>query len=413
MCVRVFKRYFERNDVRFVLPFGEDTEVIVIIPVLNDPDIFRTVNNLAHCSLAEGSAGVVIFVNHSEACDETTREANLRLVAELRDYTNRFAAMAPAIRFYVAEAFDLPAKFAGVGLARKLAMDAAAHCFYRHGHAGRPILSLDADTDVEVNYLDETIRFFRENPVAGVSIAYTHRWQECSGETARAMIRYELYLRYYQVALRYAGHPYAYPCIGSAFAVRASDYVAQGGMNRRQAGEDFYFLQKLIATGRYALLRTTTVHPSARFSERTPFGTGQSVRRIVEEGGSFPVYHPQAFRDLRRFFAEVPDFYGMGEPAVCACFAAQSEALRAYLKETDVYAIVKEVQENCASGKQFARRFFDNFNAFRVLKFLNYTHEHFYVKIEIEEAVAVLLSWLGVAPAATDVENLEILANLD
>ena len=117
-----------------------------------------------------------------------------------------------------------------------------------------------------------------------------------------AMVKYELYLRYYQEALAYIGHPHAFHCIGSAFAVRASDYVAQGGMNKRQAGEDFYFLQKLISTGRYACLNATRVYPSARFSTRTPFGTGQAVRQIVEDGGYFPVYHWGAFRDLKYFF---------------------------------------------------------------------------------------------------------------
>ena len=69
-------------------------------------------------------------------------------------------------------------------------------------------------------------------------------------QAREAIMKYELYLRYYRLALEYTGHPHAYHCIGSAFAVRTLDYVAQGGMNKRQAGEDFYFLQKLIATGR-------------------------------------------------------------------------------------------------------------------------------------------------------------------
>lgn len=408
----VFERYFERNDLAFALPFDEDTVAIVIIPVLNDPDIFRTLDNLSRCFVPSGKAGVVIVVNHSEVCDEVTREANCRLAAELRDYTVRLSAAAPDIRFFVAEAFDLPAKFAGVGLARKLAMDAAAHCFYRHRHPERPILSLDADTDVEPNYLSETVRFFREHPVAGVSIVYAHRWQECCDETARAMIRYELYLRYYQAALKYTGHPHAYPCIGSAFAVRAADYVAQGGMNKRQAGEDFYFLQKLIVTGRYDYLRTTTVHPSARFSLRTPFGTGQSVNRIVEDGGRFFVYHPQAFRDLRRFFVRIPELFRATEDGVKTCLAEQAEGLLAYLEATDILAVLQEVRGNCACAEQFTRRFFSNFNAFRVLKYMNYTHEHFYCKMEIQDAVVDFLHSSGVTPAATDVENLEILANL-
>jgi len=45
--------------------------------------------------------------------------------------------------------------------------------------------------------------------------------------------------------LQQAGSPYAYHTIGSAFACRAEAYIAAGGMNRRHAAEDFYFLQQL------------------------------------------------------------------------------------------------------------------------------------------------------------------------
>ncbi len=36
------------------------------------------------------------------------------------------------------------------------------------------------------------------------------------------------------------------PYVGSALAVKALQYVKAGGMNRKQAGEDFYFVQKLV-----------------------------------------------------------------------------------------------------------------------------------------------------------------------
>ena len=55
------------------------------------------------------------------------------------------------------EAFDLPAKFAGVGLARKIAMDAAVFYLYRSGKERAPLISLDADTLVAPNYLDDII----------------------------------------------------------------------------------------------------------------------------------------------------------------------------------------------------------------------------------------------------------------
>ena len=90
-----------------------------------------------------------------------------------------------------------------------------------------PILSLDADTWVEPNYLEEVVRYFQEKSVAGVSIAYAHRLEEAdmTVQAREAIMKYELYLRYYRLALEYTGHPHAYHCIGSAFAVRTLDYV--------------------------------------------------------------------------------------------------------------------------------------------------------------------------------------------
>lgn len=395
MVLKVFERYFGRNRVNTLLSFPRETDGIVVVPVFNDPDIFSTIDSLDACSTEAGKIGVLIVVNHSEACPEEQKSSNLRLAARIRQYIQ--GRQTDRLRYELLEAFDLPAKHAGVGLARKIAMDAAAAAFYRWEKPMAPILSLDADTWVESNYLDEVLCFFKRQPVAGVSIAYAHRLEgeEITPEMRDAIVKYELYLRYYVWALEYLGHPYAHACIGSAFAVRTIDYVAQGGMNKRQAGEDFYFLQKLMATGRYATLKSTRVYPSARFSERTPFGTGQTVRQIVAEGGRYLVYNLQAFRDLKVFFQEIPALYKADEMTLQACFARQTEVLRRFLSLMEAVAMFAEINANCASEEQFVKRFFDNFNAFRVLKYLNYVHENHFPKQEIREAITELLLELG------------------
>ena len=407
--MKIFERYFERNRVEWLLDFPNRPEVIVIVPVLNDRDIFATADALKKCVCRCGNAGVLIIVNHGEDADEAVKRANRQLAAELRETVCCGQKASSAVYFEVAEAFDLPAKWAGVGLARKIAMDAAACFFYRQGRPECPILSLDADTWMEVNYLDETIRYFREHPVAGVSIAYAHRLDECGEEVADAMVKYELYLRYYRLALAYTGHPYAFHCIGSAFAVRASDYVAQGGMNKRQAGEDFYFLQKLISTGRFATLQGTRVYPSARFSTRTPFGTGQAVRQIVENGGAFPVYDFAAFRALRHFFSGLPVLYKADRAKCEAYFLKLPSGIRSFLAETDGLGLLEEVNANCASLAQFRKRFFDRFNAFRVLKYLNFVHEGEYRKVDVRLAAEALFRELAYPWVDDCRENLEFL----
>ena len=93
---------------------------------------------------------------------------------------------------------------------------------------------------------------------------------------------YEDYLHYYKKALDYAGFPDSIYTIGSAFAVRADAYVKQGGMNRRQAGEDFYFLNKLTKLGKITEINDAYVYPSARVSDRVPFGTGAAMNKCDE-----------------------------------------------------------------------------------------------------------------------------------
>jgi hypothetical protein len=390
--MKIFERYFERNEIGDNLDFDNEPSAIVVIPVLNDRDIFATLHSLTACSTLAGAVGVVVVVNHSEVCGAEVKIENQVLARELKEYAGREM---PGFSVRVMEAFDLPAKFAGVGLARKIAMDAAVFYLYRSGKERAPLISLDADTLVAPNYLDDIIFYFRKHKVAGVSIAYEHRL-EGEKEKREAMVKYELYLRYYQQALKYAGHPYAYTCIGSAFAVRACDYVAQGGMNRRQAGEDFYFIQKLIATGRYGELKSTRVYPSSRFSERTPFGTGRTLKQIMADGGGYKVYCFEAFEALRRFFAGLPSLYQSDECEVNAYFNRQPDGLRHFLEVSGGMELWREVNANSGAAEQFIKRFFDRFNAFRVLKYLNYVHDGFYVKADVVEAVQslfVALDW--------------------
>lgn len=402
--MNVFDRYFQKNKVVEYPVFSHGTVLMVVIPVFDDPEIFDTLRSLSECDGCEGKVGVIIVVNHSEKCDEEVKLRNRELTKNLKQWiTENSCNVIPnnkttdsGIEFLLLEAFDLPERFAGVGLARKIGMDVAADYFYREGREDGVIASLDADTFVSVNYTEAIVRFFRENAVAGASVSFAHRIGEVASEQLKdAIIKYELYLRYYLFALRYTGHPYAFHCIGSAFAVRASDYVAQGGMNRKQAGEDFYFLQKLIATGRFREIIQAKVYPSARISDRTPFGTGQSVRQIVENNGSFRTYDFEAFRLLRVFFDGIPALYKAGEDRAGMFCYQQPDVLRDFLKEIDFIGMINEVNGNCASEKQFVKRFFDNFNAFQVLKFLNYSHSNTYTKIDIISAVNAFLIITG------------------
>lgn len=392
--MKVFDRYFSKNPDIVLPDFPDTVSLVVILPVFDDPDVFRTLDSLNACDRLPASVGVIIVVNYAEDCIPEVKERNRLLAQELETY----AAGRPhaGIYYTIIRAFDRPVRSAGVGAARKIAMDAAAFWFYRSGKPDGIIASLDADTSVKENYFSALTEAFAGKTRAGVALAYRHIWEpDCPPEQISAICKYELYLRYYRMCLAFIGHPYAYTCLGSAFAVRAFDYAAEGGMNKRQAGEDFYFIQKLITTGRFARLNTTCVYPSARLSARTPFGTGQAVKQILQEKGEYVTYCFEAFRILKLFLSKTEQWFRMSRKELDDFMACQPEGLKEFLEEANFKGIVREVNANSASVEQFKKRFFDSFNAFRILKYLNYVHSCVFVRQPVESEARKLAGAAG------------------
>ena len=101
---------------------------------------------------------------------------------------------------------NLPRRGAGVGLARKIGMDEAAHRIARSRRCDGIIASLDADCEVERNFLCELEREFREHEhCPGISIYFEHPILERDQDSMHeAMLNYELHLRYYVLGQRLA-----------------------------------------------------------------------------------------------------------------------------------------------------------------------------------------------------------------
>src|SRR5262249_26021974 len=160
-----------------------------------------------------------------------------------------------------------------------IGMDEALRRFDAVERPGGVIVGFDADCRCERNYLTAIERHFERNSNSpGCSIYFEHPLNgPLEPAIYEAIAEYELHLRYYVQALRFGGFPHAFHTIGSSMAVRAGVYRKQGGMNKRKAGEDFYFLHKIIPLGGFTNLVETRVIPSPRASDRVPFGTGKAV----------------------------------------------------------------------------------------------------------------------------------------
>ncbi len=279
------------------------------------------------CSLARNPAVdladtmVVVVVNNSlpdqrrheqsQPAPEVVARDNRRTLAWLRRAV-RDSALNLAWIDASSAGRELPPG-AGVGMARKIGgdsllkhvLDSAPHLVDDLWLENFILQHLDADTLVEENYL----RIVRESfggtcstgaPPVGAVLDFGHQ-PAATAALQQAMVEYERFLRAHVRGLAYAGSPYAFQTIGSAMASTALAYIRIGGMpGRRQAGEDFYFLQELAKYGRIVSVMETRVHPSARTSTRVPFGTGTRLQRAVEhEGAGIELYPPEVYTTLK------------------------------------------------------------------------------------------------------------------
>jgi len=383
----MFANHYLLKNNRFPLIKQEPNpqcNISIVIPCYNEPALLQTLESVKKCSWPHSKVEVIVLINHSEDAPDEIKTANMatKVAAEQWIENNYCEGM----RFFVVGPVELRKKWAGVGLARKTGLDEAVLRFNRLNKTGGIVVSLDADSLVEPNYLVEIEKHFKQNPKhVGATIKVEHQKEGLSEKQKQGIELYEKYLRYYKEALQFTTFPNSIYTIGSAFAVTAESYVKCGGMSRRQAGEDFYFLQNLVQLGTVGEIITTRVFPSARLSDRVPFGTGAAIQKWMEGIEDLTkTYNFQAFADLKTFFDVKERLFQSGETGFKTVITDLPESVRQFVLLDNFKIEIEDLNKNCSSLKSFQTRFFHKFNAFKVLKFMNFAHENYYEKAELE-----------------------------
>jgi hypothetical protein len=374
---------------------AEELSLIVCIPATREPGLIDCLDSLFLCDPPAAPCEVIVLINSGEGDPAQTIRQNRQSHKECLHWIAGHRR--EGLDFHLVLQEGLPKKHAGAGLARKIVMDEAVRRFDRSGNPNGILASLDADATVETNYFRALQQHYDDHPgTDGCSIRFTHPLEGDAFEDAvyDAIVNYELHQRYYLQGVRYTGYPYAYHTVGSSFSVTASAYCRQGGMSKRQAGEDFYFIQKVAVLGNYTECQATTVHPSPRPSDRVPFGTGPDIARQVKTpGSSYLTYAPGLFRMLRPFYTGASHLY---DPHGDQTFLSGLDPLlQDYLEETRFARSLNEIRANAGSPETFLKRFLRSFNMFWILKFLHYAEQRGTEKVEIAKAAITLGDWLG------------------
>jgi hypothetical protein len=375
----------------------ENTGIIVVVPSYDEPDIPVLLASLAQCGEPACSVEVMIIVNAPANASSESLIHNRKTISDIELWQNGHPGC--FLKLHTIDVKSAKIDGWGVGLARKTGMDEAIRRFDRLDRPDGIILNLDADCKVESNYFTAiygemngrkdrsacSIRF--EHPISG---------NEFSEKVYRSITFYELHLRYYFQGLAYSGFPYVHHTVGSAIAVKALQYVKAGGMNRRQAGEDFYFVQKLVPAGGYFNLNLTTVFPSPRLSSRVPFGTGVTISRMAEGKDEILLsYNFGAFKELRVLFNLIDRIFNCPDDDPDFAFSDLPPGIRQFMDKEEWILKIREIKINTAVFQSFRKRFFGWFNMFKIVKYLNSAHDSFFMKKPVNECAAELLMATG------------------
>ena len=400
---------YDFNDCPNLLldkPVDPDLGIIVCIPSYNEPYIEGALLALISCEQPICSVEIIVLINESdEDKPDTIKQNELSYQQTLQLKSPDWISILPV---YLK---NIPKKSAGVGIARKKALDEAAIRLSNSVNATRILACFDADSTCSINYLKGLEQHFIISKNEAVSIHYEHEAAALMGTTEqRAIYLYELHLRYFVQMQAFSNLPFAYHTVGSSMACTVEGYQRIGGMNKRKAGEDFYFLQKFIKNNSCDRLHTITVFPSSRSSDRVPFGTGRAILKMSEEGVALSSYNIQSFLDLKEMVDDLDTWYENQD--IRSKISSLPSSIEQFLIKNKFDDKIKKLKQNTSSHQTFRKAFFQLFDAFQLMKYLHFARDKFYPDKTVIALASEALALFG-EPPAVDKEILSVYRKLN
>jgi len=382
---KTISRYINRNILYpqlIVDAPDESLGIVVVIPCYDEPDVGASVLAIANCQPPQCNVEVIVSINagvnspaEAKKRNEQSKIALLKLQAQMPDW----------LKVHTIVHNDLPDKKAGVGLGRKIGMDEAVRRLVSLNKENGIIVCFDADSSCDSNYLFALESHFAEEQVGSASIYYEHPTDDTEYPEAiyKSIVQYELHLRYFIRMQKRLQLPYAYHTVGSSMACTVLAYCAVGGMNQRKAGEDFYFIHKLVKYGKHSELNTTRVIPSPRISDRVPFGTGKAIGTMQNNNENYyRTYHPQSFKELNLLVDTLPGVYKKR-----SFDEGLSDELKDFLESINANVELDRILNNTSDYPSFVKKFWHWFDAFVLMKYLHFVRDKKNEDILVLEAI--------------------------
>jgi hypothetical protein len=381
---------FGINNVIVIPAIAEFENIKILFSSLlqNDPTYFE-------------STLVLFVINNSAVSSDELKGDNQKSLDYLRSiiFNNTNAKFANEVKQSglsvglidaASDAKELDEKHSGVGLARKIGMDLSLTVFNYTDKSKKLIICLDSDCTVKQNYLTTIVSDFNKQNYSAAVIEYAHNINGSDKESS-AIIPYEIFLRYYVGGLKYAGSEYAFHTIGSTTVCDVEAYIKAGGMNKRKAAEDFYFLEKIAKNYTIGKINSTKVYPSNRSSWRVPFGTGQRVARFLKNThNEYQLFEPAVFELLKYWLQLFNSNVSSNPEYILSCSKEIHIELYNFLVNQNYLEQWKKIFENAKSKKQLSHQKKIWFDAFKTLKLIHYLRDTPFPNINMFDALDMI-----------------------
>lgn len=385
------KNSFFSNENNFFSRFKhfiEPVDIAIVIPACNEnPTIFETLESItsSYKILCESQSnnleqlprfGFVINVNNRKSASDFVKKNNQKLLDELREFL--CGEISLIVLDCTKEDLCLPEN-QGVGWARKFGMDFSVLC------GVKTIACMDSDTVVSNNYCEELYRFYDECKVAeiekkiipvGAVCNFNHQ-QNPDREIQLIIEKYEYFMKNHAENLRKVGTPFWLWALGPTIVSSVFGYCSCAGMNKRVAGEDFYFLQSLIklhiqqnGDSDFPLLNCT-VYPQSRYSDRVLFGTGKKLEAVKNGEDRIDLYDSQIYDQLGDFLQLV---YENKVDFDCFYDILRNDFPKIFwfLESEDFFSMwAKLYRQNQASDKKIFSAFHSWFDGLKILRLIH------------------------------------------
>jgi len=233
------------------------------------------------------------------------------------------------------------------------------------------LCSLDADTQIHNNYLHHVTSFFNKNEVEASVINFKH--QKSKDKIIEEGIRkYEFIIKNIAKEIDNTGSPYGYVSLGSTIICTLKAYIACGGMSKKKATEDFYFLQALAKHTPIKKIKNILVFPSSRNNQRVYLGTGFRMKEYKKNKEfKYLNYSKKSFKKLKNLISLVDASWNKEYNIFLSeIMKILDKKIIDFLIEKKIETVWNNIRKNSKNKNQFMHFFHQWFDALTIIQFL-------------------------------------------